>query len=255
MAESSAQARGAPRFSSAVTRGLRESAIIAIAIVALVLLVALFTYSPDDPGFSFTGSSSAIHNRIGLIGAWLADVLFFLFGRPAFLLPLVLGATCVGLQQRLKAEPTSRANTLVRIAGFVLVLVASCALTTLHWQPGVLRQSAGGVVGSVVGGSLAAGLNFLGATLLMIAAWMAGLSLAFGVSWLTIMDRLGTGHLGRRRLAAGALRLAARRGRRARAAPGAQGCGGDLAEKIRDPGAAANRAASADRGEERARRA
>ncbi|MBV8405118.1 MAG: cell division protein FtsK, partial [Gammaproteobacteria bacterium] len=26
----------------------------------------------------------------------------------------------------------------------------------------------------------------------MIAAWMAGVSLAFGVSWLTVMDRLGT---------------------------------------------------------------
>ncbi|HEY8051607.1 MAG TPA: DNA translocase FtsK 4TM domain-containing protein [Steroidobacteraceae bacterium] len=191
MAESSAQARGAPRFSSAVSRGLRESAIIAIGIVALVLLVALASYSPDDPGFSFTGSSSAIHNRIGLIGAWLADVLFFLFGRPAFLFPLVLGAACWGLQRRLQAEATSRANTLVRIAGFVLVLTASCALTTLHWQPGALRESAGGVVGSVVGGGLAAGLNFLGATLVMIAAWMAGLSLAFGVSWLTIMDRLG----------------------------------------------------------------
>ena len=162
-----------------------------MAIVALVLFMALVTYSPDDPGFSFTGSSSAVHNRIGLVGAWLADVLFFLFGRPAFLFPLVLGAACWGLQRRLQAEPTSRANTLVRIAGFVLVLVASCALTTLHWQPGALRQSAGGVVGSAVGGSLAAGLNFLGATLLMIAAWMAGLSLAFGVSWLTIMDRLG----------------------------------------------------------------
>ncbi len=191
MAESSAQARGAPRFSSAVSRGLRESAIIAIGIVALVLLVALASYSPDDPGFSFTGSSSAIHNRIGLIGAWLADVLFFLFGRPAFLFPLVLGAACWGLQRRLQAEATSRANTLVRIAGFVLVLTASCALTTLHWQAGALRESAGGVVGSVVGGGLAAGLNFLGATLVMIAAWMAGLSLAFGVSWLTIMDRLG----------------------------------------------------------------
>ena len=191
MAESSAQARGASRFSSAVSRGLRESAIIAMAIVALVLFMALVSYSPDDPGYFYTGSSSAVHNRIGLIGAWLADMLFSLFGRPAFLFPLVLGAACWGLQRRMKAEPSSRANTLVRIAGFVLVLVASCALTTLHWQPGVLRQSAGGVVGSAVGGGLAAGLNFLGATLLMIAAWMAGLSLAFGVSWLTIMDRLG----------------------------------------------------------------
>jgi S-DNA-T family DNA segregation ATPase FtsK/SpoIIIE len=191
LAESSAQARGASRFTSAVSRGLRESAVIAIAIVALVLFVALATYSPADPGFSFTGSAAAIHNRIGVIGAWLADMLFFLFGRPAFLFPVVLAAACVGLQRRMKVEVSpSRVNTLVRTGGFLLVLVASCALATLHWQPGAL-QSAGGVVGSVVGSNLAAGLDFLGATLLMIAAFMAGLSLAFGVSWFTIMDRLG----------------------------------------------------------------
>jgi DNA segregation ATPase FtsK/SpoIIIE, S-DNA-T family len=192
LAESTAQARNGARFTSAVSRGLRESAIIAIGIVAIVLLMALATYSPDDPGFSFTGSAAPVHNRIGVIGAWLADALFFLFGRPAFLFPVMLGLACFGLQRRIHTEATSRANTVVRLAGFVLVLVASCALTTLHWQPGILRQSAGGVVGSLVGNGLAAGLNFLGATLLMIAAWMAGLSLAFGVSWFTIMDRLGT---------------------------------------------------------------
>jgi DNA segregation ATPase FtsK/SpoIIIE, S-DNA-T family len=192
LAESTAQTRSASRFTSAVSRGLRESAIIALAIVALVLFMALATYSPDDPGFSFTGNAAPVHNRIGVVGAWLADVLFFLFGRPAFLLPLVLGAACWGLQRRFKGESTSRANALVRVIGFLLVLVASCALTTLHWQPGVLRQTAGGVVGSLVGGGLAAGLDFLGATLLMIAAWMAGLSLAFGVSWFTIMDRVGS---------------------------------------------------------------
>ena len=191
MAETSASARAGARLTSAVTRGLYESAVIALGIVALVLLIALLTYSPDDPGFSFTGNSAPVRNRIGVIGAWLADVLFFLFGRPAFLFPLVLAAACWGLQRRLKAQGISRVNTLVRIAGFVLVLVASCGLTTLHWQPGALRQTAGGVVGSVVGGGLVAGLDFLGATLVMLAAWMAGLSLAFGVSWLTIMDRLG----------------------------------------------------------------
>src|SRR5882762_1406437 len=183
LAETSASARAAARFTSAVSRGLRESAIIALGIVALVLLLALLTYSPDDPGFSFTGNSAPVHNRIGIIGAWLADLLFFLFGRPAFLFPLVLAVACWGLQRRMRADAAvSRVNTLVRTAGFVLVLVASCGLTTLHWQPGALRQSAGGLV---------AGLDFLGATLVMIAAWMAGLSLAFGVSWLTIMDRLG----------------------------------------------------------------
>src|SRR6266436_5113804 len=219
LAETSASARAAARFTSAVSRGLRESAIIALGIVALVLLLALLTYSPDDPGFSFTGNSAPVHNRIGIIGAWLADLLFFLFGRPAFLFPLVLAVACWGLQRRMRADATvSRVNTLVRTAGFVLVLVASCGLTTLHWQPGALRQSAGGVVGSVVGGGLVAGLDFLGATLVMIAAWMAGLSLAFGVSWLTIMDRLGAltwAAIGRLRTRSAAARDAAEgRGRR-----------------------------------------
>ncbi len=191
MAETQAQARNSIRLTSAVARGLRESAIIAIGVVALVLFAALATYDAQDPGFSFTGSSSAVHNRIGPIGAWLADVLFFLFGRPAFLFPAMLAAACWLLLRRGQAEQSSRVNTAVRIAGFLLVLLTSCGLATLHWEPGTLRQSAGGVVGSLVGRGLASGLDFLGATLLLIAAWMAGISLAFGVSWFTIMDRLG----------------------------------------------------------------
>jgi len=191
LADTSAQARNSVRFTSAVVRGLRESAIIALGVLALVLLVALTTYSPDDPGFSSRADSVVVHNRIGPIGAWLADVLFFLFGRPAYLFPVMLGAACWFLFRREQSEQGSRMNTAVRVGGFVLVLVASCGLATLHWDAGTLRETAGGVVGSLVGRGLAAGLDFLGATLLMIAAWMAGLSLAFHVSWLTIMDRLG----------------------------------------------------------------
>src|SRR5438132_14039796 len=192
LAESSVSTRTVPRFTSAVTRGLRESAVIALGIVALVLFVALATYSPDDPGFSFTGTAAAIHNRIGVVGAWLADVLFFLFGRPAYLFPALLAAAGFGMQARIKTPaPASRANALVRLAGFLLVLVASCGLATLHWQPGVLRQRAGGVVGSLVGRGLATGLDFLGAARVLIAAWMAGLPLPFGVALLSTSYSLG----------------------------------------------------------------
>ncbi len=188
-----AEARNSLRLTSAVARGLRESAIIAIAVVALVLFVALATYSPDDPSYSFKGNSRVVHNRIGPVGAILADVLFFLFGRPAFLFPVMLGVACWILFRRFKGEPGSGSaiNTTVRVCGFLLVLFSSCALATLHWDPGPLPETAGGVVGMVIGKGLATGLDFLGATLLLIAAWMAGLSLAFHVSWLTIIDRLG----------------------------------------------------------------
>ena len=169
---------------------MRESAIIALGVIALVLFVALATYSKNDRGFSSTTDSVEIHNRIGPVGAWLADIFFFLFGLPAFLFPVILGAACVVLFRRAKTE-SSRANTAVRIGGFVLVLVASCALVSLHWLPGNMPQTAGGAVGSSIGGALKGGLGFLGATLLLIAAWMAGISVAFHVSWFTIMDRIG----------------------------------------------------------------
>ena len=83
MAQNAAEARNGTRFTAAVARGLRESAAIAIAVLALVVLVALVTYSPDDPGFSRAAGPVDVHNSIGPVGAWFADLLFFLFGRPA----------------------------------------------------------------------------------------------------------------------------------------------------------------------------
>ena len=183
------------RFTAAVSRGLRESALIAVGVIALVMLVALASYHRDDPAFSSTGGGEhAVDNKIGPFGAWLSDILFFLFGRPAYLFPVMLGVACfVMFRKSEEEEGRTRANAAVRIGGFTLMLFASCGLATLHWSPGVLRQTAGGVVGQFIGNGLAANLNFLGATLFMLAAWMAGVSLAFGVSWLTIVDRIGAG--------------------------------------------------------------
>ncbi len=196
MAESRAQARSPIRFTAGVARGLRESAVIAIGVAAIVLLIALATYSPCDSGYSVAGacagaSSLGVHNRIGPVGAWLADVLFFAVGRPAFLLPLMLGLSAWMLHRGVRGEPTSRANSVVRAGGFVLLLAASCGLTAVNWQH-MPPAGPGGVIGSEIGSGLADGLKPLGATLLLLAAWMAGLSLSFEVSWFTVMDRLGS---------------------------------------------------------------
>jgi S-DNA-T family DNA segregation ATPase FtsK/SpoIIIE len=182
------------RVTAAVSRGLRESAVIVVGVSALIMLVALLSYDSNDPGFSSTGAGDeAIHNFVGPMGAWVASLLFFLFGRPAYLFPLMLGVACfVMFRQPPEEEGRTRFNTAVRIAGFTLLLVASCGLATLHWNSGTLPATAGGVVGHI-GTGIASGFNFLGATLLLLAGWMAGISLAFGVSWLTIIDRLGAG--------------------------------------------------------------
>jgi S-DNA-T family DNA segregation ATPase FtsK/SpoIIIE len=189
--ESTAQ-RAPLRFSLAVSRGLRESGAIALGVLALVICVALLSFDPRDPGFSTTGQGAEIHNRVGPVGAWVANALYFLFGRPAYLLPVMFGVAAWRLTRtRNDKTQASRLNLAIRVAGFVIVLVASCALADLHWNAGSLPQSAGGVVGSAAGDSLAQGLKLLGATLLLLAAWMAGVAVAFGVSWFTVMDRVG----------------------------------------------------------------
>jgi len=192
MAESTAQNRISLRLSAAVARALRESSAIALAGLALVLCVALLSFDPRDPSFSYTGEGAPVHNRIGPVGAWFADALFFLFGRPAYLLPVILGvAAWHVMRNQVDPARTSRLNLAVRVVGFLLVLVASCSLAALHWNPGALPQGAGGVVGSAAGGALASGLKLLGATLLLLAAWLAGAAVAFGVSWFAVMDRVG----------------------------------------------------------------
>src|SRR3954467_8797112 len=113
------------RFTAAVSRGLRESAVIGIGVIALVMLVALASYNSGDPGFSSTGSGEhGVHNRIGPLGAWLASLLFFLFGKPAYLFPIMLGVACfVMFRQSPDEEGRTRFNTAVRIGGFTLMLI------------------------------------------------------------------------------------------------------------------------------------
>ncbi|HSC08532.1 MAG TPA: DNA translocase FtsK 4TM domain-containing protein, partial [Steroidobacteraceae bacterium] len=90
MTESIETRASASRLAPPVRRALRESALLLFGLAALILSAALLTYDPHDPGFSFTGEPGTVNNAIGPVGAWFADVLLFLFGRPAFLFPLML---------------------------------------------------------------------------------------------------------------------------------------------------------------------
>ena len=199
MAETTASGRAPPRISASLARGLRESAAIALAVLALVLCVALLSFDAHDPGFyrGLYAGGAGVHNRVGPVGAWFASALYSLFGRPAYLLPVMLvfwGARLLRANAGARTgapAAVSHLNSALRTAGFLALMIASCALAGLHWQPGTLPEGAGGIVGEAVGGWLNSGLNLLGATLLLLAAWMVGAALAFGVSWLTVMDRLG----------------------------------------------------------------
>jgi len=180
-----------------VRRALREGALLVFGAVALLLTVALVTFDPLDPGYTSTGEPGRVQNAIGPAGAKLADLLYWLFGYPSFLIPIMVAFAGWKLYQGRRAEVAVDRFVLgLRTGGFLLTLATSAGLATLHSAGPDLPATAGGLLGQLVGLGLADSLSFLGATLLMFALWLAGVSLFTGVSWLKVMDGLGAAVLG-----------------------------------------------------------
>ncbi|MEM7283914.1 MAG: DNA translocase FtsK 4TM domain-containing protein [Pseudomonadota bacterium] len=173
-------------------RALKESALWVFGALALLLLLALLSYDASDPGFTDTGGAGPVSNLIGSVGAWVSDLLYFLFGRPAYLFPVLLGYTGYLLfHESEEREAVSTATMALRLGGFILTLASSAGLATLHFNGLGLPQTAGGVLGDLVGGGFAAGVSFLGATLLLLALWLTGVAVFTGISWLKVMDLVG----------------------------------------------------------------
>jgi S-DNA-T family DNA segregation ATPase FtsK/SpoIIIE len=171
---------------------MRESALWVFGAIALLMLVALLTYDPRDPGFSQTGDGGAVRNRIGSAGAWFSDVVYSLFGMPAFLFPvMVMLAGWFIYAARSSAAPLNKAVLGARFGGFVLALATSCGLATLHFVDPDMPSTSGGLFGQALGDATYSTLGLLGATVLLLALWLAAVSLFTGISWLTVMDRIG----------------------------------------------------------------
>ncbi len=178
---------------------LKEGLFIALSGVALFVLIALWSHHPADPGWSHTGAGDhVVRNRGGLFGAWLADVLLYLFGRFSYVFPLMIGYAGWLLCQARDAAPWSDSTRLtIRTTGFVLMLTMGCGLMWVRTR-GVLvdmPHQAGGILGDVMGRSVLTAFGYLGGVLLLLAAFLAGLTLFTGLSWLKLMDRVGCGTL------------------------------------------------------------
>ena len=180
------------RLSEQVVKTLREGALWVFAAFALILWFALFTYNPADPGFMQASSSGEVQNGVGHVGALIADLLFTLFGRPAYLFTIMVFyfGWMIFREQKTK-ETFTRADYTLRFIGFLLTLLTSCALATLHFSPEGFRETAGGIVGQVVGLNLEDVMKLLGASVLLFFIWIAAVSLFLGISWLAVMDRVG----------------------------------------------------------------
>ncbi|SDQ65861.1 DNA translocase FtsK [Pseudoxanthomonas sp. CF385] len=173
----------------------RDLALIAIAPLLLYLLASLFTFSPQDPSWSQSGSLTApVHNMGGLAGAYLADMLLWLFGYVAFLLPLILGAIAWIALFGMDTDGDGNADLgpALRLIGMVAFLISATGLLHLrgvsaeHFSAG-----AGGILGTLVGKSLLKLFGGLGGNLFLLVLFLTSVTLATGLSWFAVMERIG----------------------------------------------------------------
>jgi len=82
-------------FNFAIKR-LAEIFGIVIFLVGAMLLVALITYSPNDPNFIFP-ENTKIENSMGFYGSFISDLLFQSVGLIAYLIPFTLTLTGINI--------------------------------------------------------------------------------------------------------------------------------------------------------------
>jgi S-DNA-T family DNA segregation ATPase FtsK/SpoIIIE len=192
----SAAVAAPPPLSPRFTRLVRESWWLLIVAAFLWLALILATYSRADPGWSYSGTGAPIANKGGVAGAWLADLLLYLFGLSAWWW-VVGGVVLVVAGFRRISDPELEIDhpLALGVLGFALTVTASSGLEALRFYTlsATLPLAPGGALGDTLSRGLSKLLGFNGATLLLLALFAAGSSLFFGVSWLKIMEHVGAG--------------------------------------------------------------
>jgi len=175
-------------FAPTNNRRLNELIGFLLCVSALLLFLALASYSPLDPSLnsaSMLNGSHAARNWIGVVGALISDVTLQFFGIGAFLLPVFAGG--LGMRWfRSRKVPSPVAKSL---GGLWLVMFVPALLALL---PGHMRWMRlipiEGLLGRIVGDFLIHYFNLAGAyivcaTVLAVALY---LSTAFSFSSLQV---------------------------------------------------------------------
>jgi S-DNA-T family DNA segregation ATPase FtsK/SpoIIIE len=184
-----------------------------VLVVGLVFLlfwvVALISYTPQDTAWTTSGTGAALVNRGGRLGAWIADVSYFLLGYSVWLCVIVAARAWLSLlAKRLRAntgledaygqDPAVRAwwqsPHLIFWFGLLLMIDASAALewTRMYRLESQLPGHSGGVLGYVLGLQSMQILGFAGSGLVCIGLALLGMSWTFNFSWVRLAEQIGS---------------------------------------------------------------
>ncbi|MBT4928435.1 MAG: cell division protein FtsK [Cellvibrionales bacterium] len=176
---------------------LTEGALIGSIALCLIMMVALLSYSPTDPGWSKTATNQQVLNAIGPAGALFADILFNLFGAMAYLFPLLLAARALLILRTCllkEALPFDSVTFSLRMIGFVLVMISATSLANIQFSDSLTFYPSGfgGVLGKTISESVLEVFSYTGASVILLSLFLFGLTVFAEISWILLIDSLGS---------------------------------------------------------------
>lgn len=169
-------------------KNTRVNEIIAIAIfvVALLLLVCLVTFNPNDASWNVAGQKD-VSNWAGRIGSNIASISLQFLGLASYLVPMIL---FIVAWRRFR---TRQINSIwLRVVGLSLIVASIAALLSLSFLPILFDGSIypGGLFGTMIGRLLEGYLNAFGAVILLLAIFSIGLLLSTSFSFAKLYEWL-----------------------------------------------------------------
>ncbi len=169
---------------------IKQTSILILTGITALVLLALLTYNPADPGLFHYDSNAIIQNKAGSIGAYLADVLFGFFGYISYLIPIAFMISAF-LVFRSSQGNYRGINLGVTLFGVFLALVAGCGLATLLWPESLLSNTSGGLLGHGIAKMFVRLFGDIGATMILFSGFIAGITLFADIQWLKLVDMIG----------------------------------------------------------------
>jgi DNA segregation ATPase FtsK/SpoIIIE, S-DNA-T family len=167
--------------------------------LGVFLLMALVSYSRNDPSWTNSAQTDHIANWAGRVGARTSDIMLLLFGLSTYWWVVLLGRHISANYRRITrhedgADDAPRGvGWLADAFSFALVLLSCSGIEALRmWSLKVqLPGDKGGVIGEAVARGVSHALGFTGGTLALLIALAIGLSLYFRFSWLSVSEKVG----------------------------------------------------------------
>jgi DNA segregation ATPase FtsK/SpoIIIE, S-DNA-T family len=178
-------------------RFTQEIALLLGGLILVFWVLALASYSSNDPAWSTTGIGSVTSNWGGRIGANVADLSYYFFGFSIWWCVAAMASTWfVWFRHWLRHEKTfTNADEKqaqfwlpARIRFWVGLVLLLCVSTAIEWArlyrfEAHLPGHAGGVLGYILGRFSVTSLGFTGAALACISLGVVAVSMLFNFAW------------------------------------------------------------------------